>query len=579
MSSLQVLYNGILLDMCENKGWVSDSEYNGPDYLMTKHTLTVASVINPYATAYTATPTQNPGAAANSTTGPYWFPTPSPGTSPMVTAFHLQQQLQVPRKLLWISMPACSTVFFPENAANGDVPTQYNDFMNSFVVDPRNGPFPRRVIVKEMIGAQTFTCDFTIEFYTIRSPKTTPNVVLSHRWTQEDSIDLPHYLTRRTTRGRVILRTDSAIDNLVWVDDFRDAICMPIIPNCQRTHVDVAVSEDGSTAQYTLVDEEKLMNLRRYVTAMGVTDIQCTHSSEVSKPSGDEVLMRAAGAFTYGAGQGAAFGGSILPGTGLAGGLLFGAIQVGLTCLQMLPRCTHTIVCRVFGNQVSMRKQMESLGLGIAVERLKQALDLSICSTFVMLTHDTMGKYVEVTIRAKEGVGNVIQRTGLALQVPNWVGGATPQDFLAALLPAVGIIAQLPQQAFAINGNIMPDIEYGATANAQPVPTTGLAIVNAAIDADLPKPPSTQFVNYTPPAGLPPAPMPIFNVTQNPAQPLGVLGARELAGAPINQALFGSAVGSRGTMLNKLLTQYFTGDYNVPNDTPLPTQAVNYNLA
>jgi hypothetical protein len=509
----------------------------------------------------------------------------------MVTAFVLQQQLMTERQLLFINVPGSSAVYFPETIPN-PVPGQ---FLNTFVIDPKNGPFPQHCNITEVIGTQTFYCEFVIEFFTIRSPSNTPSIVLSHRWTQEDNIDLDHYLTTRITRGKVIMRTDVALANNVIIDNFRDDICLPLLPNCQRGPVNVRVLEDGSQAEYSIVDEEKLMNFQKFVVNMGVTKIETTHSAEIGKPSVEDVLVRAGGAALRGIGRGAGMGGGLpnwLGGsvTQMMFALGFGLFDASLTAVQMLPRQMHVVTCKIWGNQISYRKQMERLATAICLERLSQSLRLDLSTLWVLVVHDPSGKFVEVQLKVKEGIVNAFLHSfGLTA---NAAESVSPFDVLGFINPIINQFANsfgdLGLQANLDTG-IMPDIEYGNAAFAQPFDILGA----------LPRPPSSGYVGFvSPPPQFAPGPVPphggqgggggvpqpptVFPTALPSPQPLGSVLISVLPGSPAHNPAasgnlrYGGAVGSRGTMLRALLTQYLTAAYTVPGRPAAPPVATNY---
>jgi hypothetical protein len=565
--SIQVFYNGVTLQSCTIISWQSNAKYNGPDYLYTENRLTVDAIINPTETSYTGAPVQGSGGTA-----PYWNTVQTPGISPTVTHYFLQEVLLQPRKLLLIYNPGADALYFPDGAAPV---TPANLIRRGFAIDPANGPRPISADIVEAVGATTFLCRYVIEFNTLHSPSTKPSIVLSHRWSQVDEIEPKHYLTTRTTRGRVVVRADQLARNVHVVDDLRDALFQPIASNCKRTFVEVNVSEDGTEATYTIVDEEQMMLFKQQVTDLGITSIDCTHEAEVSKPSIEDVLVPAVEqGFRFGGALGGALAGDLggltinIPGVlGGAGFALGAGLGVGLTVLQHLPRAYHAISCVVEGNSTALRKNMEAIALEICLQRLTATgISQTLAATWFKVNHHVTGKTVTVDVKAKAGIDQLINTTtqflGALSNIPvpsinrqNQIQNITVTGLFRAI---ANNIESTVSGVVSFPTSLMPDIEYSMD-HLPPNATNG----------SLPMPPSSTFLRYNP--STPGAPLPIpFGGQVTVGAVAGTVNASVLAGAnpPPPGGFQSAALGSRGTLVQALITQALVDSYMPPPPTP-----------
>jgi hypothetical protein len=629
---LQVAYNGILMQASQPTDWVTGIVYEGPDQTVNRSVLVLDGLINPEATSYTGTPGPAlpnlaaaggavvAGAAATAPPASYWSVTAAPA-SPLTSKFFIEQQLLQPRRALYISMPGSTPIWIPESMGPL-TPAMLNNLAGTYAPDARNGPIPHEVRVTEVIGTKTFRVRFTVEYFTVINPSTSPNIVLSHRWTQSDEVDWEKYLTRRTTTGKIICRSDLLSANGVVVDHFRDSILPPRPNNTQRTSVKVTASSDGTFAEYTVVDEERMLLFEEWVIQQGVTGIDVSHICETSRPDVVDVLVPIASSTFHYAGAGASAG-SVVPFLGTGAGGYYGArLGTFLGVIQQLPRAIHTVTCVIKGSQISLRKQLERLGVSICLQRLSQtavqiqpggALTSSSAAFWIQVEHNCTDKEVIVQMRAKSGIGALFDVAGsISNQIYSTIygnilkGGGTLAGTVgsaavrgttalssaaaAALFRFFGRGAPPPAQppappppnanqwpgagqffnqivnqlganlqgdvGLALNGFLMPDLEYGL-GTIHPY-NDGPPGQNFA-GGDLPQPPSTRFDFYSGPGAVQNLPIPGF---------LAGFGASVQVPIPaqITTSAFAGAHGSRGTLLQSIITQALT----VPHYAPPP---------
>ena len=90
---------------------------------------------------------------------------------------------------------------------------------------------------------------------------TNPSFVLSHRFSQSDSIS-PEMFTKRTTSGKIVLDAGLTRAYALSADNFRAAgVFHTLPPGFARTSVEVQSASDGNSLTYTVVDTEQPANL------------------------------------------------------------------------------------------------------------------------------------------------------------------------------------------------------------------------------------------------------------------------------------------------------------------------------
>lgn len=425
-----VTYNGITLDLCQLRGWERQVEMDGPQYLWTRHRIRVSGVYNPRATSYTR----------NANTLAPQFTRDTPAT---ITDAVVRHALATPRKQLSIIVGGTAVLFTPNVGQT---------------TDAHNGPTPTVHAVVESIGVKTYLVDWSIECCIVETTGTTP-AVLSHRWTMEDHVAMPNYLTTRVIQGKATFRTD-----LMGVlgrvpDDFRRAFIHPVSLNMQRESIDVTVYDDNSGAEYTLVDQEQAINLTPEAVRLGVTKIEAYHTAEIGKPGTEDVLVGLGGAFMRAGGQlvQANIAG-IDPVTTIfanAAAVGVGGLDIGITAASLIPRKTHSIVARVWGHRLSAKVALERVALRVCFFRFALTqLSERHGTVWLQITHDLMGKWVEVQLKVKQGLDR------LDGAVAGNIGSGLIRDIRnASPLPGAGAINGFIDNLAAVQRDIMPQGE------------------------------------------------------------------------------------------------------------------------
>jgi hypothetical protein len=236
-------YNGVVLKMVhvvELKKEAVYDDLSGVDFLGIRISLSAVCVWNPYATA--------------SQVGGDKAPPRAPGDRVGFSLALLRQALLEPRKQLFLRIGPDNVVESPALDAFG----------RRLSCDVANGPFPEVLDVKEIVGYKSAIVVFRI---TTTLLDTCQNIVLSNRWSMAHEVDEDHYC-RRVIRGRVVVRTDLLYQGGIFqdpnstnLDNFRKNFAFSVPDGMRRKSVDVLAQEDGTAADYTVVDEEQGLNL------------------------------------------------------------------------------------------------------------------------------------------------------------------------------------------------------------------------------------------------------------------------------------------------------------------------------
>ena len=118
--------------------------------------------------------------------------------------------------------------------------------------DARDGPRPLSCRVTQLMGDKSAIVHFRVETFVTDMQ----HYLLSNRWSMASSID-PNGYTTRTTTGRAIFRGDWVrSDPNLTADSFRKYVAVPQSRTMARKSVNVRLSEDGCTLDYTVVDRE-----------------------------------------------------------------------------------------------------------------------------------------------------------------------------------------------------------------------------------------------------------------------------------------------------------------------------------
>ncbi len=174
----------------------------------------------------------------------------------------LRLQLMQPRKMFKMTLGAVPLLWVFPSQGNGQIPNP--DGINQRRVgqmpgqlqpyaprDVNNGPKPRSCDITHIAGTETLKVEMEIEVCVVECANSTNNSgVLSNRWFMRDVVDRNAYTTR-TIQGR--MRVASPNINPMGMRNW-------IVPQLQngfiRDSVEVAVTPDGLTLDYSIVDSE-----------------------------------------------------------------------------------------------------------------------------------------------------------------------------------------------------------------------------------------------------------------------------------------------------------------------------------
>lgn len=369
-------------DFTHTLSYKKQAVLNGPDYLWTKFTFHVKTILNV--------------AAAGS------------GLSPMATDIAVRHRLAQPRQKLKFTVGGVVLLECPAAGAT---------------VDANNGPTSEVIDVRAIRGINSFEVELVIVCCVIESP--TPTVLLSHRWTQRQTWDEDYYTTILTT-GTAVFRTDRLALLNATPDDYRAWLFLPIPPNFKR-EADVEVDEENYTLQYRLVDREQAVN----VLLGNVTRIECLHERSVGYMGAEQQTINTGGALTE------MF--SLNP-MDWAKGLGKGIKEAAR---GDVPIVRINIGVRVFGNRKSTNQSLQDAAMAFLLSRISD-INVQLATREFSVTRDEMGRFVEVrallTCGPTQGLLQQIQAGGAGgvpgFKFPNTdPTGVTAGDSKGALPP------------------------------------------------------------------------------------------------------------------------------------------------
>ena len=236
--------------------------------------------------------------------------------------------------------------------------------IDDFVCDAKNGPNPLAFKILEVHGAKTAVVYFRIETWIGGNPANgdprNDNLVLANRWSARTQ-DAGDWKCNIVTSGRMRLRADvlnSVFPNNPTPDIFRQAVLpLPVPDGFYRRMPDVTVTADGLELVWSVVDEQRVLNLGPSSNGGAITRLkgQYTNGSYVDVKDMKSVLGKAWHAIV---------GGTV---GALAGpvGAVTGAI-VGYTW-NFVPTIQNSFQFRAYGapgaNRLTMLRQLLNLAL------------------------------------------------------------------------------------------------------------------------------------------------------------------------------------------------------------------------
>lgn len=431
-----LVYNNIILDVLETQDYLKETVYEGPDYLYTRHTITVEAIYNPSRVAYTEAPGvagTEPGTvninplranlqlaqeqtalslAGASVLGSLNVPLATiPGAigilansypAPM-TDRAIRHQLLIPRRTLNYT---CSVV----GGAQTVLMVAANDSLiaTSFAAisglqpqtDSKNGPTPLACDVVEIAGTKTFRVIYTVQVHLNECPKfigSRSARLLTNRYTQTLGVDVDMYSTL-VTQGRAIFDTNLMLRDGNIPDDLREYLLPQCPLNFRRQDITIIAIMDGTGLEYTVTDREVACNL---LVRQNVTRIEGEYSEAVASAGNEAIVGGAIAGFTAGLGGGqllretvpeapdnrmtpqqyrnrlqairsAIAHNRVVSGVAAVSGAIGGAIRSG-----GIPVRTQSIKVTVYGNRLAKRRDLETIGLLVIRARFLRLMEIA----------------------------------------------------------------------------------------------------------------------------------------------------------------------------------------------------------
>ncbi len=289
--------------------------------------------------------------------------------------------------------------------------------------DAHWGPFVTVNDVSLFSGTKTMLVDVTVrcqvnECYRFQA---TPPVVLGHEYSMHHDIDQDFYTTR-VISGRGIFNAARLKALGAKADDFRAYLFHPIPLGFHRQSITARVDEAGGQLQYTIVDRELSHSIAIGAAQLGVTRIECWHSSRVTKKDWYEQQIGTVQSMAlYGFATGIASAiatetaaswainkipvkvlrDGLLKGAGLAGFALGAPVGAAYGLYQArgnVPVRTQSITCRVWGNRTTHRGNLRLVAANLMWHRLKNLSHTAGATDVAWNDHVAQDmKYVEGT--------------------------------------------------------------------------------------------------------------------------------------------------------------------------------------
>lgn len=378
-------YNGLALNLVRMDAYERVPVYHGPNYLYTRHKLTLTAVFNPATQQAVLAGDAAPAFGVGNTLGLPFIPAatnfgtllapvgpvaggttglPPLGSSPTAntgrpaayTASAIKHELMQPRGQLRFSVGGVLMLLAP---------------LPGTACDATNGPTPLDCSVTAMTGTRTFRVRFSIQAdineSLLRLSPTNFGYVLSHRWSMQHDLD-SDFFVKRVIHGRLVFRADMVqrgpdanVGSGFNPDDFRRFFFHPIPTGWARRGVRVKALDDEVTVDYEVTDQQLPVGWSQ----ANVTRVSAVHRVVLEKPSTEQTLANAA----LEAARIVA-----LPQVPVAGDISHTALALGIltakTIYDLLPVMQHSVLVEVWGNPNSLRSQLQTFAEQIATARI-----------------------------------------------------------------------------------------------------------------------------------------------------------------------------------------------------------------
>ena len=395
----------------EHIGFIPRYTEDGVDYLYTELDLAVTAVINPFALA-----TRGPGQiAAIGAVPPFQEDAPAQanGDSVGATIRNIRAMLLTPRQTLTFSIN------------NDQVVTIAGP-------DSKQGPLPQSdTAIRWIMGTHTALVYFHIKAWApdllpaIQGlPTPARRIVLANRYRVASATD-ENWYSRRHIQGQMIIDPSQLIplaaDGVLTPDNFRQAAFLSIPTGFKREDIQVVVSSDNTTLDYSYVDQEQplALGLRSLATKIegGTTVGLVSPLNGLTGPTAAAVAAPTAAAnlankaiesdagkgFFHGL-FGDRFGSLFRGGAAMATNPNTVATVVG-SAVNGLPKITGSGIVRIWGQRNANKADLATLGVNILLDRFNTGFfsayfapgDSARAGT-VTVTQDLVERMVEVSM-------------------------------------------------------------------------------------------------------------------------------------------------------------------------------------
>lgn len=384
-----LIYNGIDLKVIRTVNFSKRPQMtpDGTTYLYTRYDLEVACVFNPACTSYSL-----PGSLAGGVQYPGdGVPNVEAGKMAGVTEASLQHILSQPRKTLIYTQTGAALLVSPLIGES---------------CDAANGPFVEECRVQEMHGERTFLVH--LRFVTYLKLCTGTDPLIAHRWKQYVEID-QDYFAQRITEGEATFRADLLVRLGQWPDQYRSQLFHSVPKGFKREQITVNVNEAGTALSYRYVDREMPLVYGDNGANSGLTRIEAYMTG-----SWQQTGAKTAAAQHRGALHGMAF--SLMAGPTSGGGIpvLSQIVSTGMTIgAARLPKYSYHFMVRVWGSNFATRGLLTTVALSIIAARIPTP---ELFQNELIITHDLVGKFVEVQKTVSFGIEKII--AGSILGIP-----------------------------------------------------------------------------------------------------------------------------------------------------------------
>lgn len=326
----EVVFNVIRTLSCERTP-IKDAANN---YLYTHWEFSVEAHYHPVLTSYSL-------AGANPA------PISSPGNMPGATDLALLTRLLQPRGLLKVTA-GDSVILETPNVG--------------YPCDVRGGPSVDLIGVPLMVGIKHWvvTLRFTADVRDVGQH--TSQAVISNLWVSSEDIDFQRRSIRRFA-GRAILRQDIMRRTQVNANSFRDLYLFKCPGHYQRQNVQVKLSEDGTTLDWSFEDAMRGYDLG---ASSPIVNIECFKTGYVKAGSPGKMVTDAIRHGAHMAVMAAGFD-IVSAGTSL---IAAGTAATALAVHDNLPRAYMQCRCDITGDRNADLGRLTSIALGVCLSQV-----------------------------------------------------------------------------------------------------------------------------------------------------------------------------------------------------------------